>query len=171
MDADFMICVHLHCTGFFMPTIEIVCLNQTKPTDFSDFSFAVWSENKIVSHRGLFLSDFNNLQGCIYHLGNPDLKEEKDGLFFAYELINESISDDDNQDDDILKFNEEFVPQIKEMFIQLLIDSPIGKLIFISDWQFGTKDVKRFEVISNTEFWEYHDSGKLRFNALYKIEG
>ena len=152
-----------------MPTIEIVCLNQTKPTDFSDFSFAVWSEDEIASHRGLFHSDFSDLQGCIYHLGNPDLKEEKDGLFCAYELINEAISDDD-ETDDFLKFNDEFVPQIKEMFNQLINNSPIGKLIFSSDWQFGTKDVKRFKAIANNEFWEYHDLGKLRFNALYKIE-
>ncbi len=76
-----------------------------------------------------FSSDFNDLQGWISHLGNPNLKEEKDGLFWAWELINEAISNDD-EDDYILKFNEKFVSQIKEMFNQLLIDSPIGQLNF-----------------------------------------
>jgi hypothetical protein len=151
-----------------MPTIEIVCLNQSKTTDFSDFSFVVWSEDKIVSHRGLFHSDFNNLKGCIYHLGNPDLKEKTDGMFWAYELICDAAAK--NDEGDLLKFNDEFTPQIKEMFSQLLSSSPVSQIIFISDWQFGTKDVRRFENISEDDFWMLHDSGKLRFNALYKIE-
>lgn len=150
-----------------MPTIEIVCVNQIELSDFSDFPFAVQSENEIVSHRGLFQPDFKKLQGCIYHLGNPDMRDDNE-IFFAYELINEAISDNDKEE--ILKFNNEFVPQIKVMFNKLLISSPVGQITFSSDWQFGNNEVQRFEIISENEFWENHDADKIRFNALYKIE-
>lgn len=170
MNADFIFDLRSSIVDckFVMPTIEIVCVNQTKPTNFFDFSFAVLSDDKLVSHRGLFQSDFDNLQGCIYHLGNPNMREDNEFAFFAYELINEAISD--NSEEDILKFNDEFVLQIKEMSNQLLIASPVSQITFSSDWQFGTKDVQKFELISENEFWGNHDSGKLQFNALYKIE-
>jgi hypothetical protein len=45
-----------------MPTIEIVCVAQTEPLDFSNLPFAIIAENKLSSHRGLFQSDFNKLQ-------------------------------------------------------------------------------------------------------------
>ena len=150
-----------------MPTIEIVCVAQSEPLDFSDLPFAVLAENKPVSHRGLFQSDFDKLTGCIYHLGNPDLRGDEDGLFWAYELVNDAIGEE--TDEAFLKFDDEFVPHVKAMLGQLLAASPIGQVTFSSDWQFGTEDVRRFEAISEQQFWQLHDAGGLRFNALYAL--
>lgn len=149
-----------------MPTIEIVCVAQAEPFDFSNLPFVVLAENKLVSHRTLFQSDFEKLQGCIYHLGNPDLREDNDFAFFAYELINDAIS---NQEEDFLKFNDKFIPHVKIMIRQLLAASPIGQVTFSSDWQFSSENVRRFESISEEKFWEMHDACELRFSALYKI--
>ncbi|HLM59363.1 MAG TPA: hypothetical protein VK308_01040 [Pyrinomonadaceae bacterium] len=135
-----------------MPTIEIVCVAQTEPLDFSDLPFAVLAENKLVSHRGLFQSDFDKLQGCIYHLGNPDLRNNNVFAFFAYELINDAIQE--NADEDYLKFDDEFVPHIKAMLNQLIAASPLGRITFNSDWQFGTRDVRRLAAISEQQFWQ-----------------
>ncbi len=150
-----------------MPTIEIVCVAQAEPLDFSGLPFAVLAENKLESHRGLFQSDFDKLQGCIYHLGNPELRGDEDGLFWAYELINDAIQDE--ADEDYLKFDDEFALHVKTMLGHLLAASPIGKIIFSSDWQFGAKEMRRFEVISEQKFWKMHDACELRFNALYEI--
>ncbi len=150
-----------------MPTIEIVCVGQIEPLDFSELPFAVLAENKLVSHRGLFQSDFDKLQGCIYHLGNPDLRGDEDGMFWAYELINDAIQE--NADEDYLKFDDEFIPHVKTMIGKLLAASPHSQVTFSSDWQFGTEDVRRFEAISEQKFWQFHDSCELRFNALYVL--
>ena len=150
-----------------MPTIEVVCVAQTEPFNFSSLPFAVIAENKLLSHRGLFQSNFDKLQGCIYHLGNPNLRGDEDGLFWAYELIDEAISEQDEEG--CLKFDEEFIPQVKKMLSQLLVASPVGQITFSSDWQFGIEDVRRFEAITDEKFWELHDACELRFNAFYKI--
>jgi hypothetical protein len=149
-----------------MPTIELVCVAQAEPLDVSSLPFAVLAENKLLSHRALFQSDFDKLQGCIYHLGNPNLRGDEDGLFWAYELISDSTSE---HEEDCLKFNDEFIPHVKKMLSQLLVASPVGQMTFSSDWQFGTKDVRRFEAITEGKFWEMHDACELRFNAFYKI--
>ena len=151
-----------------MPTIEVVCVSQAEPLDVSSLPFAVLAENKLLSHRALFQSDFDKLRGCIYHLGNPDLRGDEEGLFWAYALISDAISERDEED--CLKFNDEFVPHIKEMLSQLFIASPVGQITFSSDWQFGTEDVRRFEEITEEKFWKMHDACELRFNAFYKIE-
>lgn len=150
-----------------MPTIEIICVAQIEPLDFAYLPFAVIAENNLFSHRSLFQSNFYKLHGCIYHLGNPSLRGVKDGLFWAYELIDEAISEEDEEN--CLKFNEEFVPHVKTMLRQLLVASPISQITFSSDWQFGTQEVKSFESMIEGKFWEMHDAGELRFNAFYKI--
>jgi len=138
---------------------------ESEPSNFSNLPFAVLAENRLVSHRALFQSDFEKLQGCIYHLGNPDLREANDFAFFAYELINDAMS---NQED-FLKFDNKFIPHVKIMISQLLATSPISQVTFSSDWQFGSENVRRFESISEEKFWEMHDACELRFNVLYKI--
>ena len=148
-----------------MPTIEIICVAQKEPLDFSSLPFAVRAENKLLSHRGLFQSDFDKLQGCIYHLGNPDMRGNDDFGFFAYELI----SDSPEETEDCLKFNDESVPHVKIMFRQLLAASPVSQITFSSDWQFGAEDVRRFEEIFEERFWEMHNDCELRSNAFYKI--
>ena len=154
-----------------MPSIEIVCVNQIEPTKFLNPPFAIEAENKLVSHRTpspLFQPDFNEMRGCIYHLGNPS---SRDPTFSGYYTAHELLSKDSEIDWwDIIHFYGDFVPFIKVLLKQLLQSSPVGKVIFTSDYQFGP-NVKRYKrPITLENFWQQHDENKLRMNALYQLK-
>jgi hypothetical protein len=67
-----------------MPTIEIASLNSTGlGLDQADFDVAIIEENKLESHRGLFYDLLRQQNGVIVHIGNPDFKDDKEGVFFC----------------------------------------------------------------------------------------
>lgn len=75
-----------------MPTIEIVSVGASRLNlNQSNFEIALIEENKIESHRGLFYDWLIHQEGVIVHLGNPEFKEDKNGGFFAGELIDWSF--------------------------------------------------------------------------------
>ena len=152
-----------------MPSIEIICIQQKDPSDFGEMPFAVQVEQKLVSHRipSLFQTDFKQMRGCIYHLGNPKLRSETDGWYFAYELLSEKCLG--QRDNHFLEFKSEFVPFVKFILYELLKASPIIQIAFTSDWQFGPKRPERFKPMTSEGFWKLHDTFKLRFNSLYYL--
>lgn len=149
-----------------MPSIEIICIGQARPDDFSQLPFAVEAENLLVSHRGassLFQQDFERVQGCIYHLGNPDLKDpDAPGCYFAYELLEEPW--------ERLEFKAEYIVHVKQLLEALIMASPEGQLLFTSDYQWGPRPRRRF-VRGRTldELWHLHDAKSLHMNALYAL--
>ncbi|BCM89794.1 hypothetical protein IAD21_01642 [Abditibacteriota bacterium] len=148
-----------------MPTIEIICLHQVNPLEFPEFSFALESGSEPVSHRNLFYDEFKTLNGCIYHLGNPYLRETKERTFFAYQLLEGSCVAEGR-----LKFLPQFNPEIQRLFIDLLEASPIQTLIFSSDYQFGPNKVRRYKrPFTYEKFWQNHEAGQLWLNARYFI--
>ena len=154
-----------------MPSIEIVCVDQIESTKFLNPPFAVEAEKKLVSHRTpspLFQPDFDELHGCIYHLGNPYLRDPTSlGCYTAYELL---TKDTELGIGNLIHFKVEFVPFVKVLLAQLLKSSPVGKVIFTSDYQFGP-NVKRYKrPITLETFWQQHDENKLRMNALYQLK-
>ena len=154
-----------------MPSIEIVCIGQRARGDFSHLPFAVESGTELKSHRTprpLFGEDFASLKGSIYHLGNPDLKRgSKRRLFFAYDLLSDRARSGSRPK--FLEFRPEFAPAVRELLESLVHSSPVGELLFTSDWQFGPKRPYRSPVVSLEEFWALHDSRKLRLNGAYRI--
>ena len=152
-----------------MPTIEIVCVGQAEPSTFDGLPFAVRAERQLVSHRALFQPDFDALQGCIYHLGNPAFRGRESEGFFAYELVWKTLPEYGAVGP--LRFNNEYVPHVRVIIEELLTASPVGRVIFSSDWQFGPDEVRRFSPVSEERFWQMHDAGGLRFNALYEVAG
>lgn len=154
-----------------MPSIEIVCVDQTEPTSFLNAPFAVESESKLVSHRSpspLFQPDFDVLRGCIYHLGNPSSRDPTfTGYYTAYKLL---TGDAESCVWNIVYFKIEFVPFIKMFLAQLLQNSPVGKVIFTSDYQFGPNEKRYKRVITLDMFWQLHDKNKLKLNALYQLK-
>ena len=75
-----------------MPSIEIVCVDQIEVSDFSHLPFAIKAMTTLKSDRSprpLFQPDFDALKGCIYHLGNPELKTRERALFFAADLLSD----------------------------------------------------------------------------------
>ena len=152
-----------------MPSIEIICIGQCVPVDFSNLPFAVESGTELKSHRRprpLFQEDFAKLRGCIYHLGNPDLKLHRSGrCFFAYHLLSEAARNAAS----FLEFLPEFVPGTRTMLTNLVWLSPVHEVLFTTDWQFGPDHPYRSSAITLDEFWSLHDSRKLLLNAAYPI--
>jgi hypothetical protein len=142
-----------------MPSVEIICVNQLEPIDYSNVPFRVYAENELVSHRTpspLFQADFDNLKGCIYHLC-----QHPKGAYTAGGLLTQWW--------DILHFKDDYSPYIKQMLQELLEASPIKRLVFTSDYQFGPDEKRYKRPITLARFWEIHDAKKLRVNALYPI--
>lgn len=153
-----------------MPSIEIVCLGQTKPVDCSGYPFAVEASSELVSHRSpapRFQSDMDGLAGVIYHLGNPDLKVRERGAYFAYELLSEASRS--AEPPSALVFDPEYASAVFDLLAVLVSESPKSELLFTSDWQFGPDHTLRLGRVSLAELRELHDSGALLLNALYTV--
>jgi hypothetical protein len=71
-----------------MPMIEIVSIEADKlGLNQKDFDIAIIKENKLISHHGLFKDVLKKQNGLIVHVGNPNLKNDNDGEFFAGLII------------------------------------------------------------------------------------
>jgi hypothetical protein len=154
-----------------MPSIEIACVGLQAHREPPPATFDITSEVGLVSHRSpsRFQRDFNATSGSIYHLGNPGQNTAASGAFTAYELLSDDCHTQDPQV--FLEFGEQHRPSLKELLIWLLSVSPERLLLFTSDYQFGPDDISRFGPITTGEFWKFHDSRRLRMNALYSISG
>jgi len=153
-----------------MPSIEIVCIGQSKSIDGSNYPFAVEASSELVSHRTpapRFQSDFDVLVGVIYHLGNPDLKVREQGAYFAYELLSESSRS--AEPPSALEFGPKYASAVFDLITVLLRESPQSEVLFTSDWQFGPDHTLRLGRVSLAELRELHDSGALLLNALYTV--
>ena len=133
-------------------------------------SFAVISDPERQSHRGpspRFQDDFDRLGGVLYHLGNPELVEDPDGLFFAYDLLSEASRE--ASDKSFLELAPAHMHSVRVFLEWLLALSPAGQVLFTSDWQFGPSWTRRSEGLGLNEFWRLHDSKELLLNAAYLI--
>lgn len=154
-----------------MPSIEIVCVRQVSPTGFGRLPFAVESGMELKSHRvprPRFQRDLAALRGCIYHIGNPDLRSRRAGrVFFAWDLL----SVRSRSAAKYLEFKPVFVLALQDLLGGLIEASPARELLFTSDWQFGPPRSYRSPAITLRELWSLHDSYKLRLNAAYPVHG
>ncbi len=141
-----------------MPSIEIICLEQAEPLNFVGLPFEVYAEKELKSHRKptpLFESDFDQMSGCIYHI------VQERGGWNAGDLLSEW---------DVLHFLDDYSSYVHKLLEVLLEASPVHRLIFTSDYQFGP-DVRRYKRPRTlAKFWEAHDANKLWLNALYPIK-
>lgn len=171
-----------------MPTIEIVSINSTElGLDQAEFDVTIIEENKLESHRGLFYDLLRQQNGVIIHIGNPDFKEDKEGGFFAGQVIDWDLEPteiylpefDENDPTDNrganqqfkFKFLEQFKPDIDKLLKVALDKSPVKKVCFLTDYQFGPEK-ERIEIIYTiNDFWTRHDNEGLRLNAMYEIYG
>jgi hypothetical protein len=105
-----------------VPSIEIICVGQRDPIDFNDLPFAVESGTELKSHRvpkPLFRKDFAGLKGCIYHLGNPDLKAQRTGrIFFAYDLLSDQSRSASRSR--FLEFRPDYINGINDLLASLM---------------------------------------------------
>lgn len=170
-----------------MPTIEIASINAPElGLNQADFAVAIIEENKLESHRGLFYDLLRQQKGVLVHLGNPEFKYKNGGGFFAGLLID--LSDDLNEEivipesnlNDIdsganqqftFKFLSEYRLEIDKLLRIALEKSPVKKVCFLTDYQFGPEK-ESIEIIYTIKgFWELHDGEGLALNTLYEIYG
>jgi hypothetical protein len=153
-----------------VPSIELVCVGQELPSKLPRLPFAVVSEPALESHRvpSFFQSHFDELQGCIYHLGCPGYDSpDFEGMYNAWELLSEACREAETER--FLEFDSQFLPALFDLVGLLLEASPEGRVLFTSDWQFGPALARIYRPLVEREFWEIHARRGLRFNALYPI--
>jgi hypothetical protein len=153
-------------------SIEIACIGLDLPTRISVEGFALVSERGLKSHRmpSRFQTDFNALSGCLYHLGNPKLRDPtQGGAFFAYELLSEASRD--ASPPSFLEIAPEHVGEVRVVLANILAASPLGRALFTSDWQFGPEWPHRFGPVGLDDFWQLHASRNLQLNSSYALVG
>jgi hypothetical protein len=148
-----------------MPTIEICAVGQRNPVAFKTDAFALKTDAELMSHRCLFARDLAQLSGCIYHLGNKEC--EAGGFFFGSRLLSERSLDEEGR---VLEFRADVKAAVVELMRVIYCAAATEYLLFLTDYQFGPADPVRAHFGSPRAFWNAHDSGQLRMNALYAIE-
>jgi hypothetical protein len=155
-----------------MPSIELVCIDQSEPLTFSDMPFALVVDRQLVSHRTpqpLFKRELSHLRGCMYHIGNPQCAgSDYRGAFFAYEVL--SSESRERQRRRFFEIAPEFREGFRRLLRMLLNASPVHSVFFYTDWQFGPTRAFRGGVISESAFRQQHDTHQLRLNACYTIQ-
>lgn len=169
-----------------MPTIEIAIFEgENLRIDRDKFQMAIMIDNKLVSHRGLFIQEFENQNGIMLHLGNSEFKES-DEVFFGGDLIDWSSTDNneiqvpkvaiENQCDNWganqqneFQFNPEYRTEIEELLKIGINKSKVKRIGFLTDYQFGPEEGRKEIVYSIKEFWKIHDTENLVFNTIYEM--
>jgi len=171
-----------------MPTIEIASFNAKGfGLNQADFDIAIIEEDKLESHRGLFHEILIKQNGSIIHIGNPDMKTDKQGGFFAGEIIDwdfepgdiiipefdENKSTINREANQQFKFKnlDQFKPEIDKLLKIALDNSPIKKVCFLTDYQFGPERGKTQIIITISDFWTQHDNDGLSINTMYEMYG
>jgi hypothetical protein len=164
-----------------MPTIEIASIDS-KPINLKqiDFGVAIIEENKLESHRGLFDELLRKHQGVIIHIGNPDMKIDRTSGYFAGKLIDwemnpgeiiipQNASASSSNQEFIFRILSEYCEDIHRLLEIAIEKSPINKVYFLTDYQFGPEKVIVENIYTIGDFWELHNSEGLTFNTLYEI--
>ena len=172
-----------------MPTIEIVSMNSSRLyLKQADFKVAIIEEDKLISHRGLFYKLLKKQKGVIVHIGNPDFKNDKEGGFFAGAIVDWSVDPceyiyiPENSSEDfifdkganqqfVFKFLDQYKYDIDKLLKIALEKSPIKRICFLTDYQFGPEKEKIEIIYTIKDFWNKHDTEGLMFNTMYEMYG
>jgi hypothetical protein len=171
-----------------MPTIEIASINSTGlGLNQADFDVAIIEENRLESHRGLFNELLRKQNGVIVHIGNPDYKDDKECGYFAGAIVDWDFApteiylpefDENDLTDNRganqqfkFKFLDQYKPDIDKLLKISLNNSPIKKVYFLTDYQFGPEDGKTEIIFTINDFWARHDNDGLSLNTMYEMYG
>lgn len=168
-----------------MPTIEIVSINSSKLNlDPATFKVTILQESTLVSHRSLFYDFLIKQSGVIVHIGNPELQYATDESFFAAQIIDWEFEDgemvipqpESMHSSDLRSIQQsrfQFLKEYKEDIYRILKialkKSPLNRIYFLTDYQFGPENANQEIIYSIGNFWHIHDSRGLVFNTLYEM--
>ena len=170
-----------------MPTIEIVSIESAGLNlNEDDFTIALIEDKKMESHRGIFYDFLIEQNGTMIHIGNPDMKDDKD-IFFGNLLIDWSFDDTPVQIPEVdpnepiidtganqlfrFKFLDIYRKDIDTVLKRAIESSPIKKVYFLTDYQFGPGTSNKEIIYTRTDFWDRHDTVGLVYNTLYELYG
>ena len=171
-----------------MPTIEIISVNaSTLSLNQADFNVAIIEENELISHRGLFEEILQLQKGVIVHIGNPSIKLDAAGAFFASALVDWSFEPGgiiipENDSDEVIdntganqqfcfKFLDQYKLDIDKLLNWALDHSPIKRVMFLTDYQFSPENARVEIIYTINDFWAIHDSNGLGLNTMYELYG
>ncbi|WP_221391742.1 hypothetical protein [Dyadobacter sp. NIV53] len=172
-----------------MPFIEIASMHSPGLNlRQEDFNVAIIENHKRKSCNQIFDNFFNGEDGTIIHIGDPDLRNDKNNVCFASEIIDWDFEPVDiiyfpEIDDDFetctggenqqfkFKFLSRYKRDIDRLLRVALRKSPIKKGYILSDYQFGPS-IPQIEIISRiSDFWSRHDQEGLMYNTVYELYG
>jgi hypothetical protein len=153
-----------------MPSIEIACLGLERPAPIAAKGFILQVEPGLVSHQAQprFQKDFDELEGCLYHLGFERQRDPHLGRpFTAYELLSPACREPFPPS--ILEFAAIHLPEIRAVLAAIVAASPLQQALFTTDWQYGPEWAHRFGPVTQSEFWHLHTSRLLYLNTAYEV--
>jgi hypothetical protein len=149
-----------------MPTVEIIAVNAGTLPALPEYRRFAWrGGTELVSDRSLFQSALDRLAGTIVHLGDRSDHPE-DPSWFCGHIIKSRPADEDWHE---FQFGDDARGEVADLLHRMQESSPDRYVVFLTDFQFGPDDTREAEFKSLAEFWERHDSQKLRHNTLYHI--
>ncbi len=165
-----------------MPTIEIISLKTTGlEINHHDFDVTIIEENVLKSHRGLFFDFLSKQQGTMMHIGNPNLKNNTESGFWAGDLIDwefenpaleekpKRLKAQEESQEFLFQFKTNFKNEIEQLMEVAINKSPIHKIYFLTDSQFGSEKAGFKQSKNLRNFWQEHDQKGLTWNTLYEI--
>ena len=118
---------------------------------------------------------------------SANFKDDKEGGYFAGAIVDWDFEPGDiiipeyDENDPTynsganqqfrFKFLEQFKPDIDKLLKIALDNSPIKKVCFLTDYQFGPENGKTEIIYTITDFWTQHDNVGLGLNTLYEMYG
>jgi hypothetical protein len=153
-----------------MPSIEILVESPSRRAAVveDDYPFAFRSSQPPESDRqpSLWQREFSRTEGMLYHLGEMRFKQQNNGWFYAYGLL--------NIDDKLFKFRfkSKIKHSVRKFLGELLQVSGTHTIHLTSDWQFCNRQPKRLKrIYTLQDFFERHDKKGIPLNAWITIAG
>jgi hypothetical protein len=155
-----------------MPSLEIISIGAPYSNDWGSYTHLRYlAFPRLISGRGIFQDDLNQLQGVLVRLGNS-ISDDGCNIERSYELIDSKQVDRDIAElghAHVLRSLPGVVEGIKQLLRVALQRSPIAQAIFLSDYQLAGDDKRSDEKILESRFGNLLLGGQLIFNTKYLI--
>ena len=170
-----------------MPTVELVSIDCSVVPEFPCFpSFALSSDDRLESHRGLFQPEFDRVSGVMVHIADKSCEsdsavswsagslvdwDEGEIVIPTYESEGEQADAGHRQGEDQLdrfKFEALVLDNLRTLIAILFESSPVGEVWFTTDVQFGPSKKTQMTTTLD-EFLYQHICSELRWHCLYRI--
>jgi hypothetical protein len=154
-----------------MPALEIISIGASFSKDWGDYAHLKYiAFPRLVSERGIFQEDLDQLHGVLVRLGKTRRKNGKN-IGNSYKLIDLEQGDRDIAElhrAHLIRFFPEVAADVKQLMNIALQRSPVGQAVFLSDYQLAGDE--KFNVnLTWIAFDDLLQRGQLAFNTKYLV--